>query len=457
MAKSSFEIDMTKGTIMDKLILFVLPFMLSSCLQLLFNAVDVIIVGRYTGSTALAAVGSTTALINTMINLFMGISIGTNVLVARYFAAKMPKELHDTIHTSVAFAVLSGFFMLLVGILFARPALRLMDTPEDVIDQSVLYMRIYFCGMPFFMVYNYCAAILRAIGDTVRPLVILFISGCVNAGLNYVLVRFFSMGVAGVAIATVVAQGLSCTFVIICLIREKGDFKLNVKDLTIKWRFLKEIFKIGVPAGLQTAIINFSNVLLQSSVNSFGANAMAGYTAANNIMGFLYVSVNSISQGCTSFMSQNLGASKFDRLDRVLRDSVIFSLIVGVLFGSLSHIFASNIIGIYTRNSLDVTYGIAIISIPAITYFLCGIMDLIPGAMRGLGHSSVPMVLSIIGTVGTRLVWIFGLFPTHHDLTFLFYSYPVSWMFTIVMQVICYIFVRKKVMRPYRELKDYEN
>lgn len=446
MSKRSYEMDMTSGSIMDKLISFALPLMLSSVLQLLFNAVDIVIVGRFTGSEALAAVGSTTALINMLINLFIGTSIGTNVLAARYYAASMNKELKETVHTSVAFAIASGVFMLAMGILLARPALQIMDTPDDVINQSVLYMRIYFCGMPFFMVYNYSAAVLRAIGDTKRPLLFLLISGITNAVLNYILVRYFDMGVAGVAIATVVSQFISCALVVMCLVRSEGAFKLELRQLSIKWRYLKQIFKIGVPAGLQSTVINFSNALLQSSVNSFGSNAMAGYTAANNVLGFLYVSVNSITQSCMSFMSQNLGANKKDRLDKVFRDCLILEMIVPLVLGSLAFVFSREVLSIYTDNPLDIKAGLEILSITTFTYFLCGIMDLIPGAMRGLGHSAVPMILSIIGTVGTRIVWIFGLFPHHHSLRFLFVSYPASWMITIAMQVVCFYFVRRKVM-----------
>lgn len=432
---------------MDKLISFSLPLMLTGILQLLFNAVDIIIVGRFTGSTALAAVGATTALINMMINLFIGVSIGTNVLAARYFAAKMPKELKGTVHTSVTFAIISGVFMGIMGVILARFALQIMDTPDDVIDQSVLYMRIYFCGMPFFMTYNFCAAVLRAIGDTKRPLIFLLISGAINAILNYILVRFFAMGVAGVAIATVVSQLISCVLVVSCLVRAEGAYKLDFKCLGIEWKYLKDVFKVGVPAGLQSTVINFSNALLQSSVNSFGSNAMAGYTAANNILGFLYTSVNSITQTCMSFMSQNLGAGKKNRLDKILRDCVILELVVPIILGGIAFIFARQVLSIYTTNPIDIDYGYEILSITSITYFLCGMMDLIPGAMRGLGHSTVPMILSIIGTVGTRIVWIFGFFPSHHSLRFLFISYPGSWIITITMQVICFYFVRKKVMQ----------
>lgn len=435
---------------MDKLIAFAVPLMLTGCLQLLFNAVDIIIVGRFTGSDALAAVGSTTALINVMVNLFIGVSIGTNVLAARYYAAGLKDDLHGTVHTSVMFSIVCGITMLLVGVMLARPALTLMDTPDNVIDQSVLYMKIYFCGMPFFMVYNFCAAVLRAIGDTRRPLIILSFAGAVNAGLNYILVRFWGMGVAGVAIATVVSQFISCIMVVYLLVTTSGDYKLEFKRLSIKWKYLKDIFKVGIPAGLQSTVINFSNALLQSSVNTFGSNAMAGYTAANNVLGFLYTSVNAITQTCMSFMSQNLGAGKKNRLDRILKNCIILDIIVPLVIGGLFYIFAEKVMSVYTTNPVDIAFGLEIMSVSTFTYFICGIMDLIPGAMRGLGHSTIPMILSIVGTVGTRIVWIFWIFPHHRTLTFLFVSYPVSWTLTVVMQAVCFYFVRRKVMGKFR-------
>ena len=306
--KNKYEIDMCNGTIMDKLISFALPLMVSSILQLLFNAVDIIVVGRFTGSQALAAVGSTTALINMFVNLFIGVSLGANVLSARFYAAGKEREMSETVHTAMTFALISGIVMVFVGLFCARWALELMDTPTDVIDQAALYMKIYFCGMPFFMLYNYGAAILRAVGDTKRPLLFLIISGAVNAALNLFLVIVFSMGVAGVAIATVFSQIISCVLVLGCLFGTDSCYRLQITKLGIKWEYLVQIFQVGVPAGIQSVVINFSNVLLQSSVNSFGSIAMAGYTAANNIFGFLFVSINSITQACMSFTSQNYGA-----------------------------------------------------------------------------------------------------------------------------------------------------
>ena len=318
--RSKYEIDMCNGTIMDKLISFSLPLMLSGILQLMFNAVDIIVIGRFSGSRSLAAVGSTTALINMFTNLFIGISLGANVLSARFYAAGRDKEMSETVHTAITLALISGILMVFVGLIFAKPVLELMDTPDDVINLSTLYMRIYFLGMPFFMLYNYGASILRAVGDTKRPLFFLIIAGIVNAGLNMCLVIIFHLGVAGVAIGTVISQLISSVLVLRCLYQSQTSYQLRFSKLKIKGEYLKQIFQVGIPAGIQSTVINFSNVLLQSSVNSFGSIAMAGYTAANNIFGFLYVTVNAVTQACMSFTSQNYGVGKWKRMDRVLID-----------------------------------------------------------------------------------------------------------------------------------------
>ena len=442
---NKYEIDMCNGTIMDKLISFSLPLMLSGILQLLFNAVDIVVVGRFTGSQALAAVGSTTALINLFINLFIGVSLGANVLAARYYAAGKQKEMSETVHTAMLFALISGCVMVLAGLFFSRGALELMDTPDDVISQAALYMKIYFMGMPFFMLYNYGAAILRAVGDTKRPLLFLIISGAANAALNLLLVIVFSMGVAGVAVATVISQCISCVMVLSCLIRTESSYQLSLKKLRIRPAYLLQIFQVGIPAGIQSTVITFSNVLLQSSVNSFGSTAMAGYTAANNIFGFLYTSINSVSQACMSFTSQNYGAEKKKRMDLVLRDCLILTVVIGLLMGGGAYLFGPELLHIYTSDEAVIACGMEILLYTTVTYFLCGIMDLIPGALRGMGRSAVPMLLSVIGTVGTRIIWIYLIFPAHRSLAVLFISYPVSWLATIIMQAACFFFVRRNV------------
>lgn len=442
---SKYEIDMCNGSILDKLVSFSIPLMLSGILQLLFNAVDIIVVGQFTGNEALAAVGSTTALINVFVNLFIGISLGASVLAARFYATGQEKEMSETVHTSITLALISGIAMGIIGVIAAKGALELMDTPNNVLNLSTLYMRIYFMGMPFFMLYNYGAAILRAVGDTKRPLLFLIISGATNVVLNLLLVIQFHLGVAGVAIATVISQCISCILVLRCLYLSDGSYQLRFNKLGMKTRYVKQIFQIGIPAGIQSTIINFSNVLLQSSVNSFGSVAMAGYTAANNILGFLYVSVNSITQTCMSFTSQNYGVRKFKRMDKVLLECLGLTVIVALVLGGGSYLFGAELMHIYTKSTKVIECGVDIMLYTTVTYFLCGIMDLLPGALRGMGHSTVPMILSVIGTVGTRIVWIYVIFPCHRSLDFLFISYPVSWLLTIVMQVICFYFVRKKV------------
>lgn len=445
MKKNKYEIDMCNGTIMDKLISFALPLMLSGMLQLMFNAVDIIVVGRFSGSRALAAVGSTTALINVFTNLFIGISLGANVLAARFYAAGKEKEMSDTVHTAITIAIISGLIMAFVGLIFSKGALELMDTPEDVIGQAALYMRIYFIGMPFFMLYNYGAAVLRAVGDTKRPLMFLIVSGCINAVLNLILVIGFSLSVVGVAVATVISQMISCILVLRCLYKSEGSYQLRFSKLKINKKYMIQIFQVGVPAGIQSTVINFSNVLLQSSVNSFGSVAMAGYTAANNILGFLYQSINSVTQACMSFTSQNYGVGKYKRMDRVLADCMILTVAVSLIIGCNAYFFGNYILRIYTSDAEVIKCGLEILSITTVPYFLCGIMDLFPGALRGMGYSAVPMILSVIGTVGMRVLWIYAVFPSNRSLYVLFISYPASWGITIVMQVICYIFVRKKV------------
>ena len=400
MKQNKYEIDMCNGSIMDKLISFSLPLMLSGILQLMFNAVDIVVVGRFSGSSALAAVGSTTALINVFTNLFIGVSLGANVLAARFYASGRQKEMSETVHTSILLALISGIAMAIVGLLFSRWALELMGTPADVIDQSSLYMKIYFLG---------------------------------------------------VAIATVISQLISCVLVLWCLYKTEGSYQLRFSKLRMKKEYLKQIFQVGIPAGVQSTVINFSNALLQSSVNSFGSTAMAGYTAANNILGFLYASINAVTQACMSFTSQNYGVNKPKRMDRVMIDCIILSVGVSLVLGCGSYAFGGEILKIYTEDPEVIRCGLEILALTTVTYFLCGVMDLFPGALRGMGASAVPMILSIIGTVGTRIVWIFGVFPAHRSLKILFVSYPASWTLTILMQAVCFYFVRKKV---HRELKQ---
>ena len=445
MAKRSYEVDMCRGPLLGKILIFAFPLMLSGILQLLFNAADIVVVGRFAGSQALAAVGSTGALINLIINVFIGLSVGANVLVARYYGAGEKEQVSQAVHTSVLLSLLCGVVLIAVGVLLARPLLELMGTPDDVIDMSATYMRIYFCGMPVIMLYNFGAAILRSVGDTKRPLYFLIVAGLINVVLNLFFVIVCGMDVDGVALATVISQVVSAGLILLCLMRMEGPCHLDLHKLHIYKDKMWQIVRVGLPAGLQGCIFSISNVLIQSSVNSFGSVAMAGNTAAGNIEGFVYTGMNAIYQTALSFTSQNYGARQYHRISRVMRLCLALVTAVGLGLGLTAVLFHNQLLGIYSSDPQVIAYGTMRMRFVATLYFLCGIMDLFPGALRGMGCSAVPMILSVIGTVGTRIVWIFGIFPRHRSLYVLFISYPGSWIITIILQVICYLIVRKKV------------
>ncbi len=440
----TYEIDMCSGPLLGKIIRFAIPLMLSGILQLLFNAADVMVVGQFSGNHALAAVGSTSSLINLLVNLFIGLSVGSSVMTGRFYGSNQYKDLHETVHTAMLTAAVGGVVMIFVGMLFAEPMLTLMGTPDTVIEHSVLYMRIYFIGMPFFVVYNFGAAILRAVGDTKRPLIFLVISGVINVLFNLLFVIVFRMGVAGVATATIISQGVSAVLVLYCLCRSDGPYRLILSELRIYKDKLIEMLRIGLPAGIQGTVISASNVLIQSSINSFGDIAMSGNTAAANIDGFLYVSVNAFSQTALSFTSQNMGARQYKRIDRVVITCIVISVTMGTLLGIGSWLAGNFLLGIFSPDPAVIAYGMERLSIVAVTYGLCGMMDIFPGCMRGMGSSLVPTIISITGTCLFRVVWIYTAFEADRTLMTLYLSYPVSWLFTIAMQAVCFFIIRKK-------------
>lgn len=442
--KKSYELDMCNGPILGKILVFAIPLMISGILQLLFNAADIIVVGRFTGSQALAAVGSTSALINLIINLFIGVSVGANVVVARNYGAKDYDGIHGAVHTSVLTAIWGGIILIFVGILLARPMLEMMGTPEDVINLSVLYMRIYFVGMPAFMMYNFGAAILRAIGDTKRPLYFLTLSGVVNVVLNLFFVIVFHMGVAGVALATIISQAISAFLIILCLMKMDGPCHLDFKHLKFHPEQLKSMLRIGLPAGLQGAIFSISNVLIQSSVNSFGSQVMAGNTAAGNIEGFVYNSMNAVYQTSLSFTSQNMGAKKFDRINKILFQCLLVVTAIGLVMGGGAYLLGEPLLGIYTSSPEVVSYGLIRLKYVCATYFLCGLMDVMVGTIRGIGYSIMPMLVSLTGACAFRVIWIFTIFQMNRTLDCLYISYPISWVLTAGVHLICYFIVRKK-------------
>ncbi len=446
MRRSSFEIDMTNGPLLGKIVRFAIPLALSGILQLLFNAADIIVAGRFAGSQALAAVGSTSALINLIVNLFIGLSIGVNVLVARYYGAGQRKDLHETVHTAVLISVLSGLVLIVVGVALSKPLLQLMGTPSDVIDQAVLYMRIYFVGMPVMMLYNFGAAILRAVGDTQRPLYFLLLAGVVNVFLNLFFVIVVHMGVAGVAIATVISQCISAGLVLQCLVRSDTIYRVELKQLRIYKDKLLQMTKIGVPAGIQGATFSISNVLIQSSINSFGSLAMAGSTAASNIEGFVFTAMDSFTQASLSFTGQNYGAKKFYRITKVLWYNIFLVTVVGLVLGIGAYLAGRPLLGIYSTDPEVIDYGMERMLIVCTPYFTCGIMNVLVGAMRGLGSSLTPMVVSIFGVCVLRVIWIYTVFAAAPSMLMLFVSYPVTWVVTALVEAVCFYFIRKRAI-----------
>ena len=448
--KKSYEMDMCNGPILSKVLVYAFPLMLSGILQLLFNAADVIVVGRYAGSQSLAAVGSTSALINLLVNVFIGLSVGVNVLVAQYYGAKKEDDVNETVHTAVAISLVSGVFLVFVGFLLSRPLLELMGTPEDVIDKSTVYMKFYFAGMPVIMLYNFGSAVLRAVGDTRRPLYYLTIAGVVNVLLNVFFVTQLNMDVAGVALATVLAQVISAGLVVRALMQSEGCLKLELKKLRIDKSKLKRIVRVGLPAGMQGAIFSISNVLIQSSVNSFGSIAMAGNTTAQNIEGFIYTAMNAVYQTNLSFTSQNYGGRKFSRLNRITLTCIGVVTVVGLVLGLSCYGAGEFLVGIYSSDPEVVQYGLTRLSVFGMTYFICGIMDTMVGAIRGLGYSILPMCVSLTGACAFRIVWIYTIFQWNRTLMTLYLSYPASWIVTTIAHVVCFIIIRKKLPKEDR-------
>ena len=438
---------MTMGALIPKILLFSLPLMLSGVLQLLFNAADVIVVGRFAGSQSLAAVGSTSVVINLLVNLFVGLSVGGNVAVARHIGAGNEKAASDTVHTSIFISITGGLILVLVGLFFSKPILVLMSSPPDVINLATLYLRIYFLSMPALMVYNFGSALLRAQGDTRRPLIYLSIAGVINVIINLISVIVFKMGVAGVAMATCISQYVSAFLVFKCLMREDGVLHLDVRKIKINKRALKEVLRVGLPAGLQGIVFSLSNMVIQSTINSFGSTVMAGSAAAANIEGFVYVSMNAFHQAAVTFCSQNYGANKLDRVDKSLAYSEFLVVLVGVLLGGVAFLFGRSLLSIYSTDAAVIDAGMRRMSCVCLAYALCGMMDVFVGGLRGIGYSVMPMIVSLLGACGLRLLWIGTVFLLNPTDTMLYLSYPVSWAITALVHFICYMVVRKKVRK----------
>lgn len=443
----SKKMDMVNAPLFPNIIIFAIPLMLTGILQLLFNSFDMIVVGKFAGSEALAAVGSTSSLTNLMVNTFMGLSVGVNVLTAHSLGAREYKQTKTIVHTAVMVSLASGVILAALGICVCRWALEAMGSPEDVIGLSVIYMRIYFLGMPALMAYNFGSAILRAQGNTKQPLIFLSIAGVINIVLNLVFVIVFHLSVAGVAIATVVSQTVSAGMVMWWLGREEGPCQLNLKELHINTGILKKIFRIGLPAGLNSMVFSFANVQIQSSINMFGSAAMAGSSAAASLEGFVYTSMNSFHQAALNFTGQNVGAGRFERVSKILKTCAFIATAVGLVMGSLMYSSGGLLLSLYTDSARDIEFGMIRLQVILLPYFLCGIMESVVGVLRGLGYSVVPTIVSLVGACGLRLVWLATIFRAQPTLFVLFLSYPISWLITSAAHFICYLYAMRRMKK----------
>lgn len=443
----NYQIDMCNGTIFPKLLSFALPLMGSSILQLLFNAADIVVVGKFAGDNSLAAVGSTSSLINLITNLFIGLSIGTNVIVAKDFGAKNEKELKETIHTSIVLSFISGIILTVIGVLGTGYILKLMQSPKEVLILATKYLKIYFLGITATMVYNFGSAILRAVGDTKRPLYFLFAAGIINVVLNLFFVIVFDLGVVGVAAATAISQFFAAGCIIFCLIKDDSNIHLNIRELSINRVKFIQILRTGLPAGFQGVVFSLSNVVIQSAVNTFGPITIAGNSAAQNIEGFIYVSMNAFYQAAISFTSQNYGANNFNRIKKISIYSLICVFFTGFILGLLTTIFSDSLLKFYSSNPDVIQAGQIRLSVICSFYFLCGMMDTLVGCLRGIGYSIMPMIVSLLGACGLRLLWIGTIFQISifHTIQTIYFSYPISWTITLLTHLVCFIYAFNKV------------
>lgn len=442
------SMDMTEGPLLTKVLFFALPIMLSGILQLVFNAADTIVVGRFAGNEALAAVGSVGSLNNLIISLFIGLSVGVNVLVARYTGSRDAKNVSETVHTAVLVSLIGGVFLSFVGIFAARPLLLLMGSPEDVIDLAVLYVRIIFAGMPVQMLYNFCAAVLRAIGDTKRPLYFLTVAGVINAVLNLFFVICLHMSVAGVALATIISQAVSAVLVVRSLMTMHGPTRLNLRRLHINKDIFFEILHIGLPAGIQSSMFSLSNVVIQSSVNSFGSIVIAGNAAAANVGNFVYQAMNTFHQAVTCFSGQNIGARKPMRVLRSLQVCLLWAFTFGLVFGVTVCVFGNELLTLYTVDPDVIAVGLQRLYLVCGPYFLCGLMDVMTGVLRGIGYSILPMIVSLMGACAFRILWVATVFAAMPTMRCLMFSYPVSWALTLVFLLAIFAILWKTHIVP---------
>ena len=445
-------IDMLNGPLAWPLVTYAIPIMLTSVLQLLFNAADLVVVGRYCGSVAVAAVGATGAITNLIINLFIGLSVGAGVAVAHGIGSREDVAVQNTIHTAVPLALVSGIFLTVFGVAFSERILQAMGTPEDVLPYSSLYMRIYFLGITFNMLYNFCASMVRAAGDTQSPLIILTAAGILNVILNVVFVHFFGMNVDGVAWATTISQALATVAILYVMSRRTDACRLDLRRMRFHKAPLLKMLRIGIPAGIQSSMFSASNVALQSAVNTFGSIAVSGNAAVANLEGFMYVIENSFHQTAVNYVGQNCGAMRYDRVKKITWLCMLYAVIAGLLFGSLMCVFAPQLLSLYITDSQEaISIGVARMYVDILPYFLFGMQDVVTGALRGIGASFISMVITVLGICGIRILWIATIFqiPRFHSQTLLYVSYPLSWIITLVVQMIAFAIIFRKMERTH--------
>lgn len=430
----TYELDMCRGPLLHRILTFSIPLVLSGILQLLFNAADIVVVGRFSGSNALAAVGAASALINLLVNLFIGFAAGVNVMVARYIGIKNEKAVQETVQTAIAMAGIAGLILTIIGFVLAKPLLEILGTPAEVIDLSVNYMRTYFMGMVGMLVYNFGSAVLRGIGDTRRPLYILVIAGIINVILNLFFVVILHLDVVGVGLATAISQFLAAGLIVYCLCSARGWYRLVLDKCCIRTNRMREIASVGIPAGLQGAIFSLSNMLIQSSVNTFGTVAIAGNTAAANLEGFVYTSMNALHQTALSFISQNYGAGKFERIKRIKRICLLIVLAMGGVSGGLFFIFGKELLEIYISDEQAIAFGMIRMSLVCAFEAFSGIMDVMSGCLRGIGYSIQATAITLVGVCGFRAFWIFTIFDASPKPEVLFISFPISWGLSFLVQ-----------------------
>lgn len=450
------NIDMVGGSLFPNIILYTIPIMLTGLLQLLFNAADLVVVGRYSGSIAVAAVSATGAITNLIVNLFMGLSVGAGVAVAHGMGSRNKDEVSKTVHTALPTALIGGVLLTIVGVFFSKNFLQWMQTPDNVLPYSTIYMQIYFAGITFSMVFNFCSSILCAAGDSKSPLIYLTMAGIINVILNLIFVVLFHMHVDGVALATTISQGIACFFVVRTLQKRNDSCKFRFRNMHVYITQLKKIIRIGLPAGIQGSLFSISNVIIQSSINSFNSELiMSGNGAASNIEGFVYTSMNSFQQTAINFIGQNTGAQRYDRVRKVFRFCLLDVTVVGLVAGLSVFTFRESLLSIYLADSpAAIAQGSIRFFYVCMPYFLCGLMDVATGALRGLGASLVPMIISVVGVCGFRIGWIYTIFrlPEYHTPQCLYISYPISWIITFICHVTAFEILyhkRQKAVKQY--------